>query len=71
MSINDYYEMLRRFDWQADFSDDQAVWRKAHQDRLKLAHMATELGGEFERMYLEFIRGRMSGTIPAAPDHAQ
>ena len=75
ITVSQFYDQLKSFDWFYEMSDDHRVWTRGNARHEKLKYIATARGGEYKTMmddFVAWINSRMSGNrdaeMPSKPE---
>ncbi len=60
MKLSDYWEMLDKFDWYYNMSDDHGIWLAGVAGLEKLKKISNE-SEEHKKLFEEFVEYRFSG----------
>ena len=67
MTIQEFYDLLAAHDWQAEHSEDHAIYLLEHLSRSELRKTAASFGPIYNDLYLDFITSTYSGVLPCRP----
>jgi len=62
MTLTEFYDILNKFDWYYDFSDDHRVYMRGEKRKSEILHMVREGGEKFDALYKAFVAHHFSGT---------